>query len=122
MDPINPLSGLAEILRKRMSVEAAGKGGQYAKASASAGTAGVRPSAESLRKRLQGAVAAIDPNDPNKRSKATRLFVESVLTWQFGEALLNDPRFNDLADEVQTVLESEPRLVDTLMSSVSADR
>lgn len=122
MDPINPLAGLAEILRKRMSLEAVGKGKPLAKTNSGAATTAGRPSTETLRRRWQNSVAAIDPLDPDRPAKATRLFVESVLTWQFGEALLNDPRFNDLADEVQAVLESDPKLVATLMASLTGKR
>jgi hypothetical protein len=120
MDPINPLDGLAELLRKRVASDAAAKGKRLGKTDASSAPSDVqRPSAESLRRRLEVAIEAIDPDDPARPKKAARLFVESVLAWQFGEALLNDPGFTDLADEVQATLESEPGFVDKLLAAIS---
>ena len=121
MDPINPLDGLAEILRQRMASEAAkGKRPGKTENTTRAGTAARRAPAESLRQRLETAVEAIDPDDPRRTKKALRLFVENVLAWQFGESLLNDPGFAELADEVQATLESEPGFVEKLLGTIGS--
>jgi hypothetical protein len=120
MNPINPLDGLAELLRKRIASEGAGKGKRLGKSeTADAARDAQRPSPETLRRRLETLIEAIDPDDPARAKKVARLFVENVLAWQFGEALINDPGFADLADEVQATLESEPGFVDKLLAVIS---
>jgi hypothetical protein len=44
---------------------------------------------------------AIAPDDPNRRQKAVRLFLQAELVREFGDALLNDPQFGTMLDAVQ---------------------
>lgn len=55
-------------------------------------------------------IAAIDPNDANRGRKAFRVFLESVLLAEFGEALMNDAHFYQLVDEVQKQMETDPEI------------
>lgn len=55
-------------------------------------------------------VAAIDPNDPDRRRKAFRVFLETVLLAEFGESLMNDARFYQLVEDVHRHMESEPEV------------
>lgn len=59
-------------------------------------------------------VSAIDPNDPDRPRKAFRVFLESVLLAEFGEALMNDARFFQLVDDVQKQMESEPEIAEAI--------
>lgn len=119
MDPINRLNGIAELLRKRIAGDATAKGKAFAAKEAPASARQTGPAiAEALRQRIGLAIEGIAEDDPARRRKAMRLFVENVLTWQFGDALLNDPAFASLADDVQRTLEQEPGLVDELMAVV----
>jgi hypothetical protein len=119
MDPVNPLDGLAAILRKRIASEATTKGkraGQSAATNASA--ASQRPAPEVLKRKLQLSIESVALDDPARNKKVVRLFVESVLTWQFGESLLNAPGFAELADEVQATLESDEQFLGKLLASL----
>jgi hypothetical protein len=44
---------------------------------------------------------AIAPDDPHRRQKAVRLFLQAELVREFGDALLNDPQFGAMLDAVQ---------------------
>jgi hypothetical protein len=120
MDPINPLNGLAELLRKRVAAELAGKAEarvpvqQKGTESSSIG----RPGVDTLRRRISDDIRRLDPDDPARRKKALRLLVEGALTWQFGSAVLNDPRFAELVSEVQQTLETDPGVSDLLIAAI----
>ena len=55
-------------------------------------------------------VQAIDPGDPDRRRKAFRVFLESVLLAEVGEALINDPGFYQLVDQVQSRMQADADL------------
>ncbi|MES2933109.1 MAG: hypothetical protein V4805_06445 [Pseudomonadota bacterium] len=55
-------------------------------------------------------VKALDPDDPKRGRKAFRIFLESVLLAQFGDALINDPTFYQMVDEIQHVMEQDPQI------------
>ncbi len=111
MDPINRLNSLAELIRKRSASEASARRAERSslqpRDAGPTGRAG-RADVAALRNRISDAVGAIDPDDPARNQKTMRLFVENVLTWQFGDDLLNDPGFANLVTEVQAVLETDP--------------
>lgn len=45
-------------------------------------------------------LAAIAPEDPERRQKAVRIYIESELAREFGAGLLNDPAFPQMVDAV----------------------
>lgn len=59
-------------------------------------------------------VAAIEPGDPERRRKAFRVFLESVLLAEFGESLMNDARFYQLVEDVHRQMEAEPEVAATI--------
>jgi hypothetical protein len=46
-------------------------------------------------------IRAIADDDPDRRQKAVRVFLEGQLAREFGDAVLNDPAFPRMLDEVQ---------------------
>jgi len=111
MDPVNPLNGLAELLRKRIAATATAKrdGGRSVQRGDPHQTETLeRPGIDTLRNRVVEAINAIDPDDPAQKNKALRLFIENTLLWQFGSGILNDPGFSDLVADVQSALEMDP--------------
>lgn len=44
---------------------------------------------------------AIAPDDPHRRQKAVRVFLQAELVREFGDTLLNDPQFGAMLDAVQ---------------------
>jgi hypothetical protein len=55
-------------------------------------------------------VAALTPDDPNRRRKVFRIFLESVLTMEFGTELIGDSGFDQLVEQVLVQMESDPEL------------
>lgn len=72
------------------------------------GTTPRRP--EDLLSRVAQAVVAIDPDDPQRKQKAFRVYLGSVLANELGLHLLNDPGFDDLIGRVQASMEHDPKL------------
>ena len=82
-----------------------------AKRPAKGGRAPARGSAryaqENLARLIAVRVQQIGRDDPQRGRKAFRVFLEAVLLSHFGEALVNDPRFFQLVDDVQVALEAD---------------
>ena len=53
-------------------------------------------------------ISQINPDDPQRGRKAFRVFLEVVLLSQFGEQMVNDPKFHQLVDDVQAAMEADP--------------
>ncbi len=71
-------------------------------------------SIEELRKRLGREIRSLDLKLPENRRQARILFIESVIGWDFGDALLNDPRFSIFVRDVETSMVSDPKIAETL--------
>jgi hypothetical protein len=55
-------------------------------------------------------IRSIQPDDPQKKQKAIRIFLESVLLAELGPALITDPEFARMVGHVQEQLDSSPEL------------
>lgn len=85
---------------------------------ASAAGAPRRPGAErsqatqrrTFEEQLAAGVAAIANEDPQRRRKAFRVFLEAVLLREIEPALINSPGFASLVDRVQSTMESDAAL------------
>jgi hypothetical protein len=114
MTKIDSAAHLAAVIRQQVSalrapVQVDGRKrasmGRTAPSSASR-----RQAPEDLAAVVARRVQAIDPDDPGKARKAFRIFLESVLLAELGDALINDPAFYRLVDQVQGQMEADPRL------------
>ncbi|WP_152682611.1 hypothetical protein [Caenimonas sp. SL110] len=57
---------------------------------------------------VAGRIRAIDANDSQRGRKAFRMFLETVILSELGQALANDPTFAVMLDHVQLQMESDP--------------
>jgi len=119
MDPVNPLAALAALVRKRVeSQRVAGKrpapAGSTSRAEGSSAQLESRAALPELQRELTIALQAVEADDPNARRKKLHLFVGRVLRWQFGEAMLNDPAFGQLIDDVCGVLAANEQVAEML--------
>lgn len=121
MDSIKGLDGISELLRRRIAGDVSVRSrtsktlGRAFESACSEGSQ--KQSVEALRERVASSLDAISFDDPARHRKITRLFVENVLTWQFGGELITDPGFTALVDEVQVMLENEPSVVEQLIEA-----
>jgi hypothetical protein len=69
-------------------------------------------------------VAQIGRDTPQRGRKAFRVFLEAVLLSHFGDALLNDPQFFQMVDDIQTALEADEdcrKLVDSAIAHLLSE-
>lgn len=107
MDPINNLNQIMQVLRQRL----AQKPEQKNRVSGSKTAADNRVTASKAQKAsteevIQGIARRINALSPDDRHgpAAVKIFVESVLIWEFGDELTQDAAFSELATEVQNSL------------------
>lgn len=55
-------------------------------------------------------VRAIDRDDPDRRKKAFRIFLESILVDELGKDLLNDPGYHRIVEDVYRTMERNTNL------------
>lgn len=112
MDSVGRLNSIIEVLRRQIAesgrrMESTGNNTLGSKSRTSAGSM-ARPGLPELKLRLQARLRHLDPADPDKARKSQKLFLESVLAWEFGDSLLLDRRFADLVEEIHQTLASYP--------------
>lgn len=62
---------------------------------------------ETLKTRVRERICSIDPDDAHRTKKANRIFLESVLLFEFGNELMDDPTFYMLLEDIQSLMESD---------------
>ena len=109
-DPISRLSRTLAVLRQ---------GGKTRPERASARTGGTKAASTEIERQAQGDRAndlradivsrlrAIDPQDPNRRGTAVRIFVERVLLHELGGQLERSPQFHSIVADVQKAMEED---------------
>jgi hypothetical protein len=135
MASIDPASALAAYLRGRVNslspVTHGARTGQPLALGTSGTTSGARarnplagaspkPHGKNLEASIARRVAAIDRNDTQRRRKAFRVFLESVLLDEWGEQLIGDPGFHRLVDDIQMQMEADSGL--SRLMDEAADR
>jgi hypothetical protein len=108
MTSIGAVDQLVSLLRTQLAAGAARAGVRTPSNRQKAGASARGTREPSLSGLIEARVKAIDRDDPQRGRKAFHVFLEAVLLSQFGEALINDPGFYQMVDDVQTALESAP--------------
>jgi hypothetical protein len=116
MDPVNNLSQVLAVLRRQMSERSAKLGPRSMPAGASTpeSSAAAAQELRDIQKKIQLRIRALDADDERRHSKAVRIFLEGVLRREFGDAMINDPAFYSLIDDVQLAMESDPATNESL--------
>lgn len=68
---------------------------------------------------IEQRVRQIGADDPQRGRKAFRVFLEVVLLSHFGEALVADPKFFQLVDEVHGALETDPACTALIAAAIA---
>jgi hypothetical protein len=120
-DPISRLNPTLELLRQRLAehaqrLDSPGKG-------ASARVDGASPArqdrAASLQKRVAERLKAVDAADPQRDRKQRRIFIESVLALELGDALQADPKALELIERIEQAIETSPDLARQFRAALS---
>lgn len=102
----------AQLSRSRKSGAQVGNKG----ASAANRTSATPELARTIAQRIQ----AIPADDPQREQKALRMYLESVLLTELGPALVNDPAFHLMVDQVQARIENDPEIARTAAQAARA--
>lgn len=62
----------------------------------------------------------IDKLDPDRVSKAFRIFLESILIAEFGSQLINDPRFFQMIDSIKSQMQGDFELSEMIKSAMES--
>jgi len=63
-------------------------------------------------------VRQIGRDDPQRGRKAFRVFLEAVLLSHFGADMVNDPRFFQMVDDIQLVMEADAQCSELVASAI----
>lgn len=111
MDPINRLNRLMETLRQQMAQSAKRTSTPTPEAqkkdAQTASARGQRLTVPQLRQLIQERARAIPSDRPDRDKQLRRIFLESVLAWEFGEELVLDSQFSRLLENIQEAFEQD---------------
>jgi hypothetical protein len=111
MDPINSLGRMIELLRRRVAETAPAERARRSTSDTGAAQgAPAAPTLETLKATIARRVGALDADDPGHDAQAARIFVESVIAWEFGDAVVNDARYRDLIEHIDGQLRSDAQV------------
>jgi len=65
-------------------------------------------------------ISQIDKLDPDRVSKAFRIFLESILIAEFGSQLINDPRFFQMIDSIKSQMQGDAELSEMIKSAMES--
>lgn len=123
MDPINGISQIMQILRRKLgeqSTDANSKTGTSRQTSPTGQQErSEKPSAEEIQRKIGDRIKALN-EDEREGTKATLVFVESVLVWEFGDKLLQDPKFAELSKQVAHTI-SQDRTASAQMQNLLSE-
>lgn len=110
MTSIDPQQRLAALVRSEVSAYQDRAGTRGARGSGTTeGARGAAPASGSLLAQRLGAIAA---DDPQRRQKAFRVFLETSLLHELGPALIHDTTFAQMVDAVQSRMQADPQLAE----------
>jgi hypothetical protein len=116
MEPVHNIAQVMQALRRQMAanLERLGQSGKLTGQAAPHTGPDLQRVQPTVRQAMARRIRSIDPDDPGFLDKAALVFVESVLLAEFGEKLLNDPEFRDLATQVQSAMISNAEIREEL--------
>jgi hypothetical protein len=101
IDPNQRLAAAMQLQLAGLRERARVRGG------AAKGPGSAPSAAATARAGLAQRVQAIAADDPHRRQKAVRVYLEGELGREFGEGLLNDPGFGQMLDAVQQQMQED---------------
>lgn len=111
MDPIKGMNQIAQILRQKLAERNAShiksSSGSDASPSRSAPARAPKATVDDIKRKIGERIGAL-PDKERRSPRAAQIFVEIVITWEFGEQILQDPQFTDLANEVVNAMVENP--------------
>jgi hypothetical protein len=108
---ISRLNAVMETLRRQLSETERRSGPEKSRTSTSNSrvpASNPQRSLAQLKQRVRDRLKNIDPSDPQRKNRSRRIFIESVLAWEFGEQLLSDRKLDEFVEQIQTAMSNQP--------------
>ncbi|WP_334079311.1 hypothetical protein [Microbulbifer sp. M83] len=110
MDPIDGVGALSRLLRSRVSTE---KRDTKVDGREKTASTNARVSLPELEKELKTRLKQIEAESGDTEKK-TKAVLESVLAWEFGDKVRNEPKFNLLVTRIHHHLNNDKNLSQAL--------
>jgi hypothetical protein len=127
MTRVDRMEQLLDSLRQQLleKIEARGPtvGSGVTTDASNAATGRRAESTEELRKRISRELQSYDLSSSAGRRQARTSFLESVFSWDFGDAVLRDPRFGTFVQSIEETIGSDPHTsaqLDELLTILAA--
>lgn len=122
MAQIEGLGYMLEVLRRRMSSTAhrpqsSSSSGRTSNTEAPAPPQ-PRASVDALREKVRERIGGLDPREGEHREKAIRIFLESIILWEFGDELAPTHEFSEIITNIRSEMNAHPTLRSHLNSLV----
>ncbi len=123
MDPVNGLNQIIGILRQKLASPSTQKAGSSKtdKFAPPPSAKDEKLSTEELKRKLAERIKVIYSQQNNDK-KMAQLFIETIMTWEFGEQIYQDPRFEELSKDILSTMESNPAVWNKLQSLIRSMR
>ena len=99
MDPINSIGQIAQILRRKLANRTDSRNADETASRLSDKAPADKVSPEEIRRKISARIQSLDIEE-RQGPKAALIFIESIIVWEFGEELLEDPKFSELSKSV----------------------
>lgn len=114
MAQVDGLGYMLEILRRRIATDSKRTDGPARSRSStyedSKSYTGTKIGIDELRNKIRERIRALNPDDSQHQKKATQIFFESVLLWEFGDDIALSREFAEIVANINSGLTSHPKL------------
>lgn len=121
MDKINNINSIVNILRqrsaKRSAVDTKNKAAKTDNGQKLESKQAI--SQEQLIKAIQTRIAKTNKDTDGYREKVMAIIAESIVTWEFGENIINDPGFSSLVNNIIDSYKAEPVIAGKIDNIIS---
>lgn len=118
MDPISGIGQIVQILRRKLGERSAPRAG----AGVASKTPGAKParkaSPEEIRRKIGARIQALAAEE-RQGPKAARVLVESIIAWEFGDQVMEDPEFAELSKDIVDAITGDDKSAVRLQTLLS---
>lgn len=121
-DPVNRAGGssaIASLIRQALATRHTSQAGSVQRHDEATRQGGRTKQKAPLSTLIAQRIGGLDPDAPNYQTSLLRVVVETSLLHEFGQELINAPKFQSMVDQVLLELESAPQLKDEIHETLS---
>ena len=126
MDPIRRINELVALIKSDRSTGQSQRTKQKKTSPSTSNSSSARKTKKTLepsgttelKNRILERISALTP-EQQKSERATQIFVESVLSWKFGNNLQNDPRFYAITQRIVEEFNNDQSLQQSIVNFIN---